>query len=161
MAEVWKDKRYRQSEAEGVKTLEEPMEATLADQGGQARMTWSITGSREAGVKLLTGTIEFAGFGVQVFVEDPLLNFDKTREFAQDLWQIANRQTGELSAAFEPNLRIKIRSPSKLAARQEVNLEFEMGTDAKVNITMQIDGTMTLAFVEALDRALEAVEELG
>jgi hypothetical protein len=161
MAEVWKDKRYRQSEAEGVRSLEEPMEATLADTGGQARMTWSITGSREAGVRLLTGTIEFVGFGVQVFLDDPLLNFEKTREFAQDVWQITNRQTGEVSGNFEPNLKIKIRSPSKLAARQEVNLEFEMGTDARVSATMQTDGTMTLAFVEALDRALEAVEELG
>ncbi|MBI4860578.1 MAG: hypothetical protein HY815_09990 [Candidatus Riflebacteria bacterium] len=161
MGYVRRDTRHGEGlMAEGVKALEEPMEATLADHGGLARMTWQISGSREAGATWLVATVEFVGFGVQVFLEDPLLRFDQVRTFAEDLWHVADRQEGELEATFEPYLKIKARSPSRLTSRLEVTLDFTMGTDAHVTANLQADGTLTLAFVDALDRALEAVEEL-
>jgi len=162
MAEIYRDKRYASGQSgEGVRTLEEPMEATLADSGGLARLTWSISGSREAGETWLLSTIEFVGFGVQVFLEDPLLRFDQVRSFAQDVWRVADRQEGEVTAVFEPHMKVRIRAPSKMASRLDVSLEFEMGTDATVSARMQSEGTLALAFVEALDRALEAVEDQG
>lgn len=160
MAFFRKSERHGEGEHAGVRSLGEPMEATLADNGGLARLTLTLSGSREAGTRFVTGTVEFAGFGVQVFLEDPLLGFDALRTLGQDIWQTANRQEGEAKGAFEPHLKLKVRAPSKRSSRLDVDVEFEMGTDARVTARLQSDGTMALAFVEALERALEAIDEL-
>ena len=160
MAFFRKSERHNESSAAGVKSLEEPMEFTLADNGGMARITFSATGSREAAGKWLTGTVEFVGFGVQVFLEDPMFKFDAIRELGQNIWRVADAQEGEMSATFEPSLNIKMRAPSKKSARLEVTVTFTIGTDATVNVQMQTDHTMALAFVEALERALEMIDDL-
>jgi len=123
-------------------------------------MTWSVSGSREAAGTWLTASVEFVGFGVQVFLDDPLLRFDQVREFAQELWRITEHKEGELEYTFEPYVKIKVRIPSRLAARLEVSLDFQIGTDAHVSANLQTDGTLALAFVEALDRMLEAIDDL-
>lgn len=160
MAFFRKDKRYDAGAAAGVKSLEEPMEATLADNGGLARITFSLSGSREAAGKWLTGTVEFAGFGVQVFLDDPLLKFDDVRELGQSLWKVSEAQEGDVVHKFEPSLVIRMRAPSKKSARLEVFLTFIMGTDAQVTAQLQTDNTLCLAFCEALERALEAIDDL-
>ena len=136
------------------------MEATLADNGGLARITFSLTGSREAAGTWLTGTVEFAGFGVQVFLDDPLLKFEAVRSLGQDIWRVADAQEGEMTCTFEPHLTIKMRAPSKKSARLEVYLTFTMGTDAQVTAQLQTDHTLALSFVEALERGLEAIDDL-
>lgn len=160
MAFFRKSERHGESQAEGVRTLEEPMEATLADNGGLARITFTFNGAREAAGTWLTGTVEFAGFGVQVFLEDPLLGFAAVRELGQNIWQVADAQEGEMSAAFEPHLKLRVKAPSKKSARLDVFLTFTMGTDATVNVQLQTDHTLALAFVEATERALEAIDDL-
>ena len=160
MAFIRKDTRHDKSAAQGVKTLEEPMEATLADNGGLARITFSFTGSREAAGKWLIGTVEFVGFGVQVFLEDPLLSFEAVRKFGQDIWQVADAQEGEMKAVFEPHIDFRMKAPSKKSARLEVDLAFTQGTDAEVDVKLQTDHTLALSFVEALERALEMIDDL-
>lgn len=160
MAFFRKSDRHGDSTAEGVKSLEEPMEATLADNGGMARITFSFTGSREAAGKWLTGTVEFVGFGIQVFLEDPMFSFEAMRELGQKMWQVADAQEGEMSAVFEPHLKMFMKAPSKKSARLDVELEFKMGTDADVDINLQTDHTLALSFVEAMERALEAIDDL-
>lgn len=160
MAFFRKSTRHGESEAAGVRTLEEPMEATLADNGGLARITFTLNGSREAAGTWLTGTVEFAGFGVQVFLDDPLLKFEAVREMGQEIWRVADSQDGEMNATFEPHLKIRLRAPSKKSARLDVFLDFTMGTDAAVKVQLQTDHTMALAFVEALERGLEAIDDL-
>jgi hypothetical protein len=161
VAEIRKHERYATATGDGgVRQLDEPMEATLADAGGMARMTWSITGAREAAGTWLMATVEFVGFGVQVCLDDPMLRIDQVRELGSDLWRIADRQEGEAAAVFEPMMRLRARAPSRLSARIDVALDFEIGTDVRVGVNLQSEGTLVLAFVEALERALEAVEEL-
>jgi hypothetical protein len=160
MAFFRKSDRHGDSQAEGVRKLEEPMEATLADNGGLARLTFQLTGSREAAGTWLTGSVEFAGFGVQVFLDTPMIRFEDFREFGQAIWQVADRQEGEASAVFEPHLRLKVRAPSRLSSRLDVQLDFERGTDARVSARLQTEGTRALAFCEALERALEAIADL-
>ena len=160
MAFFRKSERHGDSQAEGVRTLEEPMEATLADNGGMARVTFSFSGSREAAGTWLISTVEFVGFGVQVFLEDPLLGFEAVRELGQGIWKVADSQEGEFKATFEPHLDIRIKAPSKKSARLDVYLTFTMGTDATVNVQLQTDHTLALSFVEALERGLEAIDDL-
>lgn len=161
MAFFRKSERHGESQAEGVRTFEEPMEATLADNGGMARITFSFTGSREAAGTWLVSTVEFVGFGVQVFLDDPLLGFEAVREFGQGIWKVADSQEGEMSATFEPYLKVRVKAPSKKSARLDVFLNFTMGTDATVAVQLQTDHTLALAFVEAVERALEAIDDLG
>lgn len=160
MAFFRKDTRHDAHDEGSATALEEPMEATLADNGGLARLTFALTGKREAAGTWVTGSVEFAGFGVQVFLEDPMLKFDQLREFGTAVWQVADRQEGETRGAFEPHLKITVRAPSKRTSRLEVTVDFTMGTDANVSARLQTDGTMAFAFCEALERALEAIDEL-
>jgi len=160
MAFFRKDTRSNESAAAGARTLEEPMESTLADNGGMARITFSMTGMREAAGRWLTGTVEFAGFGLQVFLEDALLKFEDVRAMGQSIWKIADSQEGEASFEFQPHLKLRVRAPSKKSARLEVFVEFTLGTDAHATANLQTDGTFALAFVEALERGLEAIEDI-
>ena len=160
MAFFRKDTRRNEAATGTVRSLEEPMEATLADNGGMARITISMSGAREAAGTWLISTVEFVGFGVQVFLEDPLLKFDAVRELGQNIWKVADAQEGEYSATFEPHLKLRMRAPSKKSARLEVFLDFTLGTDAHVTAQLQTDHTMALAFCEALERALEAIDDL-
>lgn len=155
-----KSDRHGESKAEGVRSLGEHMEFTLADNGGMARVTFSISGSREAAGTWLTGSVEFVGFGVQVFMDDPLLDFDLLRELGQKIWQVADAQDGEFTVSFEPHMKFRMKAPSKKSARLDVYLEFMRGSDAKVEVRLQTDHTLALAFVEALERTLEAIDDL-
>jgi hypothetical protein len=160
MAFFRKDNRRDAGDQASATALEEPMEVTLADNGGLARLTFALTGKREAAGTWVTGTVEFVGFGVQVFLDDPMFKFDQLREFGTAVWQVADAQEGETGTNFEPSLDITVTAPSKRTSRLEVAIEFTLGTDANVNAKLQTDGTMAFAFCEALDRALEAIDEL-
>lgn len=160
MAFFRKSDRHGENTAEGVKSLGEPMECTLADNGGMARITFSLSGSREAAGTWLTGSVEFVGFGIQVYLDDPMLRFDAVREFGQKVWKVAEAQEGEAAGIFEPHLKIWVRAPSKKSARLEVEIEFKMGTDADVDVNLQTDNTFALSFCESLERALEAIDDL-